>query len=33
VRDGKVVHAAGYLSARDALETLGLSDQDAHADS
>ena len=29
----KVVHAAGYLSARKALEAVGLSEQDAHADS
>ena len=33
VRNGKVVHAAGYLSAREALEAVGLSEQDAHADS
>jgi hypothetical protein len=33
VRSGKVVHATGYLSAREALEAAGLSEQDAHADS
>ena len=33
VRNGKVVHAAGYLSARKALEAVGLSEQDAHAGS
>ena len=33
VRNGKVVHAAGYLSARKALEAVGLSEQDAHAES
>ena len=32
VRNGKVVHAAGYLSAREALEAVGLSEQDVHAD-
>jgi ketosteroid isomerase-like protein len=33
VRNGKVVHATGYLSAREALEAAGLSEQDAHANS
>jgi ketosteroid isomerase-like protein len=33
VRRGKVVKAEGYLGRSEALEAVGLSEQDAHADS
>ena len=33
LRDGKIVQATGYPDHREALEALGLSEQDAHADS
>jgi ketosteroid isomerase-like protein len=33
VRDGKVVEARGYMDRAAALEAVGLSEQDAHADS
>jgi ketosteroid isomerase-like protein len=33
VRDGKIAKAAFYPNRRDALEAVGLSGQDAHADS
>jgi ketosteroid isomerase-like protein len=33
VRDGKVAALRVFLSEREALEALGLSEQDAHADS
>jgi ketosteroid isomerase-like protein len=32
VRDGKVVSLVGFLDRRNALEAVGLSEQDAHAD-
>ena len=33
VRDGKMFHSVDHLSREEALETLRLSEQDAHADS
>ena len=33
VRDGKVVRSQGFTSKAEALEAVGLSGQDAHADS
>jgi ketosteroid isomerase-like protein len=33
LRDGKVVHGRSYLSQREALEAVGLSAHDVHADS
>jgi uncharacterized protein len=33
LRDGKIVHGKLYLSQSEALEAVGLSEQDAHADS
>jgi ketosteroid isomerase-like protein len=33
LRGGKIVHGRSYLSNREALEAVGLSEQDAHADS
>ena len=33
VRDGKVARVAFYLNRNEALEAVGLSEQDAHADS
>ena len=32
-RDGKVLRMRTYASRREALEAVGLSEQDAHADS
>jgi ketosteroid isomerase-like protein len=32
-RDGRIVHARGYQEWHEALEAVGLSKQDAHADS
>jgi hypothetical protein len=33
VRDGKVIRMENYDDRREALEAVGLSEQDAHADS
>ena len=33
LRDGLTVHQKLYISQSDALEAVGLSEQDAHADS
>jgi ketosteroid isomerase-like protein len=33
LRDGKLLIGQGYLSQREALEAVGLSEQDAHAES
>ena len=33
VRDGRIVEARGYMSRAEALEVVGLSEQDAYADS
>ena len=33
VRNGKVVEARGYMNRAEAFEAVGLSEQDAHADS
>ena len=33
MRGGKLAHAQGYLTKAKALEAVGLSEQDAHADS
>jgi ketosteroid isomerase-like protein len=33
IRDGKLVYATGYRDRAKALEAVGLSEQDAHADS
>ena len=33
IRDGKIIRVAWFASREEALEAVGLSEQDAHADS
>ncbi len=33
IRDGRIVHVCFYQEWQEALEAVGLSEQDAHADS